>query len=109
MLRHPDHLNGPIMWAHHEKLVIIDQSVAYFGGIDLCYGRWDDHCHRLTDLGSVISSSTTSSSSSSSNSPKQIINSNFQLASIDETTLIPTVPIESVSSSTISKLSIKNK
>lgn len=23
------------------------------GGIDICYGRWDDHRHRLTDLGSV--------------------------------------------------------
>jgi hypothetical protein len=110
VLRHPDHLNGPIMWAHHEKLVIIDQSVAYFGGLDLCYGRWDDHCHRLTDLGSVISSSSSSSSSSSpsSNSPKQVINKNFQLQTIDETTLIPTVPIESVSSSTRSKLSKEN-
>lgn len=44
------------MWAHHEKLVVIDQSVAYFGGIDLCYGRWDNNLHKLTDLGSVISS-----------------------------------------------------
>ncbi|CAF0944765.1 unnamed protein product, partial [Brachionus calyciflorus] len=59
VLRHPDHLNEPnkflsIMWAHHEKLVIIDQSVAYFGGIDLCFGRWDNHLHKLTDMGSVL-------------------------------------------------------
>lgn len=27
------------------------------GGIDLCYGRWDDHHHRLTDLGSISTSS----------------------------------------------------
>jgi len=39
--------------AHHEKLLIIDQLIAFVGGIDLCYGRWDDHQHRLTDLGSV--------------------------------------------------------
>ena len=51
VLRHPDHINEPnklyaIMWAHHEKLVVIDQSVAYFGGVDLCYGRWDNHLHK---------------------------------------------------------------
>jgi len=51
VLRHPDHINEPnqfftIMWAHHEKLVIIDQSLAYFGGIDLCYGRWDNNEHK---------------------------------------------------------------
>jgi phospholipase D1/2 len=54
VLRHPDHVSaGVLLWAHHEKLVIIDQSYAFVGGIDLCYGRWDDHKHRLTDLGSV--------------------------------------------------------
>ena len=26
---------------------------SFLGGIDLCYGRWDDHNHRLTDLGSI--------------------------------------------------------
>lgn len=51
VLRHPDHISEPnklstIMWAHHEKIVIIDQSVAYFGGLDLCYGRWDNHLHK---------------------------------------------------------------
>lgn len=55
ILRHPDHVAGKttLLWAHHEKLVIIDQSLAFVGGIDLCYGRWDDEQHRLTDLGSV--------------------------------------------------------
>ncbi|XP_046564416.1 phospholipase D1-like [Haliotis rubra] len=54
VLRHPDHgANGVLLWAHHEKLVVIDQSVAFLGGIDLCYGRWDDEKHRLKDLGSV--------------------------------------------------------
>ena len=38
-----------LLWAHHEKIVVIDQVVAFVGGIDLCYGRWDDHTHKLTD------------------------------------------------------------
>lgn len=33
--------------------MIVDQLYAFIGGIDLCYGRWDDHKHKLTDLGSV--------------------------------------------------------
>lgn len=53
-MRHPDHVKaGVLLWAHHEKLVIVDQTYAFVGGIDLCYGRWDDNKHRLTDLGSV--------------------------------------------------------
>lgn len=31
------------------------------GGIDLCYGRWDDHHHRLTDLGSISTASVSGS------------------------------------------------
>lgn len=53
-MRHPDHVSSSVyLWAHHEKLVIVDQSVAFVGGIDLAYGRWDDDEHRLTDVGSV--------------------------------------------------------
>ncbi|CAL8106891.1 unnamed protein product [Calicophoron daubneyi] len=37
-------------WSHHEKMVVIDQSVAFMGGIDLCFGRWDNADHRLDDL-----------------------------------------------------------
>ena len=36
-------------WAHHEKLVVVDNMMAFVGGIDLCFGRWDDPCHTLTD------------------------------------------------------------
>jgi phospholipase D1/2 len=36
-------------WAHHEKLVVVDNMMAFVGGIDLCFGRWDDPCHSLTD------------------------------------------------------------
>uniref|UniRef100_A0A452TZC3 Phospholipase n=1 Tax=Ursus maritimus TaxID=29073 RepID=A0A452TZC3_URSMA len=54
VMRHPDHVSSSVyLWAHHEKLVVIDQSVAFVGGIDLAYGRWDDNEHRLTDVGSV--------------------------------------------------------
>ncbi|KAK3719337.1 Phospholipase D1 [Vermiconidia calcicola] len=36
-------------WAHHEKLVVVDNMMAFVGGVDLCFGRWDDPCHGLTD------------------------------------------------------------
>ncbi|XP_037543614.1 phospholipase D1-like [Nematolebias whitei] len=52
VIRHPDHVSsGVIFWAHHEKMVAIDQTVAFVGGIDLTLGRWDDNQYRLTDLG----------------------------------------------------------
>jgi len=54
VMRHPDHVSSAVyLWAHHEKIIVIDQSVAFVGGIDLAYGRWDDLEHRLTDVGSV--------------------------------------------------------
>ncbi|KAJ5726457.1 uncharacterized protein N7483_007814 [Penicillium malachiteum] len=36
-------------WAHHEKLCLIDHTIAFVGGIDLCFGRWDTPQHKLTD------------------------------------------------------------
>ncbi|VDP87839.1 unnamed protein product [Echinostoma caproni] len=33
-------------WSHHEKMVAIDQSIVFMGGIDLCFGRWDTIDHR---------------------------------------------------------------
>ncbi|KAJ5116472.1 hypothetical protein N7456_000820 [Penicillium angulare] len=36
-------------WAHHEKLCLIDHTIAFVGGIDLCFGRWDTPQHLLTD------------------------------------------------------------
>jgi len=54
VLRHPEHfIDGVFLWSHHEKCVIIDQSIAFMGGIDLCYGRWDDDSHQLFDLGRI--------------------------------------------------------
>jgi phospholipase D1/2 len=47
ILRHPDHFfDGVFLWSHHEKFVIVDQTIVFLGGIDLCYGRWDDEAHR---------------------------------------------------------------
>ena len=44
VMRHPDHAPilqaSTIFWAHHEKIVVVDQSLAFVGGLDLCYGRW---------------------------------------------------------------------
>ncbi|CAF4895451.1 unnamed protein product, partial [Rotaria sp. Silwood1] len=38
------------LFSHHEKIVVIDQRIAFIGGIDLCWGRWDTDEHRLVDL-----------------------------------------------------------
>uniref|UniRef100_A0A8D3CEE1 Phospholipase n=1 Tax=Scophthalmus maximus TaxID=52904 RepID=A0A8D3CEE1_SCOMX len=52
VMRHPDHVSSVVfLWAHHEKMVAIDQTVAFVGGLDLAFGRWDDSNYRLTDLG----------------------------------------------------------
>ncbi|KAF1815108.1 phospholipase D/nuclease [Eremomyces bilateralis CBS 781.70] len=39
-----------LYWAHHEKLCLIDGNLAFMGGLDLCYGRWDTHQHPIADL-----------------------------------------------------------
>ena len=55
VLRHPDmntilnHIFTLLRWSHHEKVVVVDRSIAFVGGIDLCFGRWDTHSHMLTD------------------------------------------------------------
>ncbi|KAH7132532.1 hypothetical protein B0J11DRAFT_521930 [Dendryphion nanum] len=38
-----------LYWAHHEKLCLIDGEIAFMGGLDLCYGRWDTHQHAIAD------------------------------------------------------------
>ena len=44
--RHPFDII-PSGWSHHEKCVIIDQTVALMGGLDLCYGRYDSQGHPI--------------------------------------------------------------
>jgi phospholipase D1/2 len=34
-------------FSHHQKLVVIDEKVAYIGGMDLAYGRFDDATYDL--------------------------------------------------------------
>jgi len=36
-----------ILWSDHEKLVIIDQVIGYVGGLDLCWGRYDNNQHPI--------------------------------------------------------------
>ncbi|CAF1256002.1 unnamed protein product [Adineta steineri] len=52
VIRHPNHnrLNNTLLWSHNEKSLIIDQKIAFIGGIDLCFDRWDNEFHRLVDL-----------------------------------------------------------
>ncbi|MCJ1471497.1 Phospholipase D1 [Lambiella insularis] len=40
---------GTFFWAHHEKICIVDHMVAFVGGIDLCFGRWDTPQHTVVD------------------------------------------------------------
>lgn len=51
VVRHPtrDIWGGETSWSRHEKSVIIDRKVAFMGGLDLCFGRWDTNQHQLFD------------------------------------------------------------
>lgn len=50
VMRSPNQLlQNTFFWAHHEKLCLIDHSIAFVGGLDLCYGRWDTPSHVLND------------------------------------------------------------
>ena len=56
VMRHPDHnvfenvSDMTFYWAHHEKFIVIDYEVAFIGGLDLCFGRWDSRQHPLADV-----------------------------------------------------------
>ncbi|KAJ6260547.1 hypothetical protein Dda_4773 [Drechslerella dactyloides] len=44
-----------LYWAHHEKLCLIDGTIpgrglAFMGGLDLCFGRWDLAHHPISDV-----------------------------------------------------------
>tara|TARA_R110002050_G_scaffold282049_1_gene429825 strand:- start:1994 stop:4417 length:2424 start_codon:yes stop_codon:yes gene_type:complete len=40
----------PVIWSHHQKFVVIDDQVAYVGGVDLCFNRYDDSKYDVADL-----------------------------------------------------------
>ncbi|KAL9637769.1 MAG: hypothetical protein Q9164_001985 [Protoblastenia rupestris] len=56
VMRHPDHNvfenagDMTFYWAHHEKFIVIDFELAFIGGLDLCFGRWDNRQHPLADV-----------------------------------------------------------
>jgi phospholipase D1/2 len=56
VMRHPDHNvfenmgDMTFYWAHHEKFIVIDYNMAFIGGLDLCFGRWDQKQHPLSDV-----------------------------------------------------------
>ncbi|KAF2760612.1 phospholipase D/nuclease [Pseudovirgaria hyperparasitica] len=56
IMRHPDHNvfenagDMTFYWAHHEKFIVIDYNLAFIGGLDLCFGRWDSKDHPLSDV-----------------------------------------------------------
>jgi phospholipase D1/2 len=37
--------NHPLGACHHQKIVVVDDSVAFVGGVDLTTGRWDTPAH----------------------------------------------------------------
>ena len=47
VVRHP--MLTPFLYSHHQKFVVVDDKIAFVGGIDLAWGRYDWPEHRLTD------------------------------------------------------------
>lgn len=39
----------PIGGSHHQKLIVVDRSIAFVGGMDVCTSRWDERAHRADD------------------------------------------------------------
>lgn len=51
------HLDGihPVGGSHHQKIVSVDDAIAFVGGLDLTEGRWDTPEHRVPDPRRVLS------------------------------------------------------
>jgi phospholipase D1/2 len=49
VLLHPNYVLIPFMWTHHEKMAVVDQKIAFMGGLDIGYGRFDSRSHLLHD------------------------------------------------------------
>jgi len=52
VIKHPPII--PIYWSHHQKTLIVDQELAFVGGVDFCFGRFDTWCHHLIDVNSNL-------------------------------------------------------
>ncbi|RHY32322.1 hypothetical protein DYB32_002654 [Aphanomyces invadans] len=52
VLRDPDfQVQSFGFWSHHEKVIVVDFDVAFVGGLDLAFGRYDTPEHHLSDPG----------------------------------------------------------
>ena len=51
IIRHPHRsiVGRQFLWSHHEKVIVIDHYLAFLGGLDLCFGRWDNSHHLLCE------------------------------------------------------------
>ena len=45
VIRHPDKFI--FFWSHHEKMTAIDNRVLFMGGLDLCFGRYEEPMYPL--------------------------------------------------------------
>ena len=53
--RSPSHAQTrTLLWSHHEKMCVIDETIAFMGGLDLCFGRWDTPAHVMNDDGPAM-------------------------------------------------------
>jgi phospholipase D1/2 len=50
IMRHRSPEPQNIYWSHHDKAVVIDANMVFWGGLDACFGRWDYHVHPLADV-----------------------------------------------------------
>ena len=50
MMRHRSPSVEQVYWSHHDKAIIIDSSIVFWGGLDSCFGRWDYNVHPLADV-----------------------------------------------------------
>jgi phosphatidylserine/phosphatidylglycerophosphate/cardiolipin synthase-like enzyme/uncharacterized membrane protein YdjX (TVP38/TMEM64 family) len=48
----------PVGGSHHQKVVVVDDSLAFCGGIDLTSHRWDTCAHRVTEPARVNANGT---------------------------------------------------
>ena len=60
IMRHPDHtkisnIEDAFYWSHHDKAIMIDNKIVFWGGLDSCFGRWDYNVHPLADLHANLS------------------------------------------------------